>query len=401
MNTSQVERLPIPSHVPPALVVDFNVRTDPLFQGDPHAGLHSLQSRKPMFFTPHLGGHWVVTDGRVVSEIFSDTERFTAHTSLDGTTEETVQIPMGLDPPEHRKYRRLLDPGFSPRVVNGLSDSIRVLAIELIERVHAAGACEFVSEIAEPFPVTIFLRLVDLPLEDLPRFRQWAKTLFHDSDPTRSVEAIAMIAGYLGGVIQQRRAKSGTDMLSRLLEGQVDSRPLSDAELVSIMFTIFGGGLDTVLNAMSFIIRFLANNPGHRQQLLDDPSLIPRALEELMRRHSIASLFRAVKHDMEFHGVQLKAGDRLWCSTIMIAMDESLVPDSLRVDFSRPEGRNPIFGVGPHHCPGRYLARLELRVFLEEWLRRIPHFSVATQAALPVLTGPSMGLASLPLRWKP
>jgi cytochrome P450 len=393
------ERLAIPDHVPQDLVVDFDIRTDPIFQGDPQAGLYSLRGRTPMFFTPRSGGHWVVLDGGAMTEVYQDTERFTAKGSLERAPDGAVQIPMGLDPPELLKYRVLLARLLSARAMNELADSIRSLAIELIDRVRDNGACEFVSEVAELYPVTIFLRQVDFPLSELPRFRRWAKAMFHDPDPAKNAEAVFNITNYLSATIKDRRGTHGTDLLSQLLQSQVADRALNGEEMLSIMFTIFGGGLDTVVSTLSFIIRFLAGSPAHRDQLIAEPALIPQALEELMRRHSITSLFRLAKHDMEFHGVRLRAGDRLWCSTVMIGLDEKRIPEPLTVDFHRAKAGNPIFGVGPHHCPGRYLARLELRIFLEEWLRRIPHFAVEPNSVIPILTGPAMGLGRLPLRW--
>lgn len=391
----------IPAHVPPDLVRDFDIRTDPLFQGDPHAGLASLRSERPMFFTPRYGGHWVVTDGQAIREIYMDPDRFSATVSqsVDPDLRGSPSVPMGVDPPVHTKYRRLINVAFSPRFMEGLADDIRAFAIELIENVRERGECDFAREVAEPFPVTIFLRLAGLPTSELPTFREWIKAQFHADTVEEQFAALAKVVDYLAGVVRERRANPGDDVYSTILQGEVDGRPLTDEEMTSIALTIFAGGLDTVLNLMSFIVRFLAEHPAHRQQLVDDPGLIPEAMEELMRRHGIASLFRAVTRDQEFRGVRLKAGERVWLHTALMGLDESLTPDALSVDFHRPQKHNTIFNVGPHHCPGAYLARLELRIFFDEWMKRIPDFRLKPGAQFKILTGNSMGPTTMPLEW--
>lgn len=391
----------VPARIPADLVVDFDIRTDPLFRDDPQAGLKTLQDGPPLFFTPRNGGHWVVVDPDMLFEIFHDPERFSSypHAIPHANAGPYRVIPIESDPPEHQKYRRLIDQIFSPRNVAAIAGGVRLLTNELIDAVQARGECEFVADVAEPLPVFTFLRLLDFPRSDMPDFRAWAQVLFHSADANDRATAHAALSGYLKDKIQDRRRRPAGDVISRLLEGEIDGRPITDEEGLAMATVVFAGGLDTVVGTLSFITRFLAFNPNHRRRLVEEPALIPAAMEELMRRHCIASVARTAAVDFGFHGVSVKKGDAFWCSTVMLGMDDSKAANALEVDFDRRAPHNPIFGTGIHICPGRHLARLEIATFYTEWLRRIPEFQVEDDAVFGVYTGSSMGLTALPLRW--
>jgi cytochrome P450 len=188
-------------------------------------------------------------------------------------------------------------------------------------------------------------------------------------------------------------------LISQILQIKVGDRPIIHEEAVSESALLLFGGLDTVAGSMSFIARFLALNPEHRRQLVDDPALIPQAIEELLRRLSLPTVGRKLTQDVTLDGVTLKAGDRVMMSTCLHGLDERAWPDPLKVDFTRKVQDHMAFGRGAHKCPGANLARAELRVFLEEWLKRIPDFALKPDDPPLCGSGPVSGVLRLPLVW--
>lgn len=176
-------------------------------------------------------------------------------------------------------------------------------------------------------------------------------------------------------------------------------RPITHSEVLGECSNALFGGLDTVAGTMGFFARFLAENPAHRQQLIDDPALIPDAIEELMRRFSIPLISRRVTQDLELDGVQMKAGDLVILETCLHGLDERAWLEPMTVDFKRCPRDHMAFGSGIHKCPGANLARSELVIFLEEWLRRIPNFSIKPGDKAMTACGAVMGMLRLPLVW--
>jgi cytochrome P450 len=227
-----------------------------------------------------------------------------------------------------------------------------------------------------------------------------ADWLTRDSDPESFLRAMQTMMGYLQERIAERRAAPGDDFISRLLAAEVDSRRLSELEVLSLTANVMFGGLDTVVASMGFFMNFLARHGGHRQQLLREPELIPDAVEELLRRHGISNFGRMVARDFEFQGLPLRAGDLVLLPAALYNLDERKFADPMTVDFHRPVKHHMGFGTGIHRCLGAQLARLELRVLLQEWLPRIPDFWIADPAAVIVKSGRINGVKALPLRWK-
>jgi len=179
----------------------------------------------------------------------------------------------------------------------------------------------------------------------------------------------------------------------------VQGRGLTDDEKLGMVNLLFLGGLDTVAAMLSFIMAYLGQHPRQYQRLVDDPALIANAIEELMRVHGVAGMERGVTADMEYAGVQFKAQDRLVFMPHVYGLDAQMVDDPFRVDFDRPVSSHLVFGSGPHRCVGSHLARLEMKVFIEEWVRRIPAFSVDAEGDLPTRGGLVWSPVAVPLAW--
>jgi len=230
---------------------------------------------------------------------------------------------------------------------------------------------------------------------------EWAENSVRTSDAEKRKATYTQIAQYLEGVINERRANPGDDMISALVLGQVEGRPLSGQELIGMATLLFVGGLDTVAGQLGFITAFLAEHPEHQRRLRENPALIPNAIEEFLRRHGMSNTVRLVTDDVEFKGLTFKKGDLVMVPISLHGMDPRRWEDPLEVKFDRADARtHDTFGKGPHRCAGAHLARAEIRIFLEEWLARIPEFRIKEGEAARYLSGGVNGVGALPLTWK-
>jgi cytochrome P450 len=391
-----------PAHVPSELVRDVDIYNLPGANPDPQLAWKALDrpGGPGILWTPRNGGHWIITSGQVMLKLLADAKRLSSSSIRVPAVPTTYPlIPSEADAPEHSYYRNLVIPSLSPRPVSALAEGVRKLARELIEDLAPRGHCEFMGEFARQLPIMIFLRLVDLP----PGDREWllarSEIMARSNDYEKRTQAEKDVTDYLRSRIDARRANPGTDMLSAIVHGKVGERPMTHEEIMGESMTLLFGGLDTVASMIGFIMRFLAKNPAHRQQLVDDPESIPRAIEELMRRHAIVAVARKALVDIEINGITMQPGDMVVLSTSLHSLDEAVYKDAEAVDFSRPRKPIATFGAGPHVCVGAVLARSEITIMLEEWLSRIPDFSVAPDDDGQVLCGTVNSLSSLRLSW--
>jgi cytochrome P450 len=295
---------------------------------------------------------------------------------------EQPLIPLEFDPPQHTKYRRLLSPQFVPREIQKLEPEVRRIVRGLIDGVAAQGWCDFHEQIATPLPSEIFLTLMGLPGDDLPLFLRWRDESIRpavepgDFEGAQRIRAQTAheISEYFRGAIARCREVPSDSLLSRIVHATIDGQSLSEAELLGMSHLLLLGGLDTVTATLDCMVGFLATHPEHRRQLVDDPSITPAAVEELLRWLTpVMVIPRSIKEDVEMGGVQLQAGDGVMLVIGAANDDESEFPDP-DVDFERRPNRHVAFGGSNHSCLGVHLARLELRVTLEELHRRIPDY---------------------------
>jgi len=372
------EAISVPPHVPRDRIYDFNLFTDPRLMRDPQRSLVSiLHEAPPIFYTPRNGGHWMVTRSADALEILRQPENFSSDPQYNWNYQRKPRtIPNQYDPPDHSALRQILNPFFSPGAMKRGEPKIRAYAIDLIDEVIRSGKVEFVSQIAQRFPVQIFLDMAGSPQSDGERVMKLADGFVRNTEREDRLKAMEVLGDYLNDEFARRRRAPGEDLLSHLLKATFNGRPLDDDELSGAGTILFLGGLDTTASALSFTMNFLGRNPGHYQRLVADPDFIPAAVEELLRAHGGAMFERGVTHDMEYKGLALKKGERLVFLSHFYGYDDDEVPDPLKIDFDREISRHMIFGAGPHRCLGSHLARIEIRVFLEEWVKRVPEFSV-------------------------
>ena len=311
-------------------------------------------------------------------------------------------IPAEIDPPDQAAYRQMILSYLSPKRVAEMSPHIRERAVELIESFAGNGHCDLMKDFSKKFPTYIFMEMLGLPLEDLEQVSQWADMNLHaGSDPDSQAVAAAVmtqIHEYLRDLAQKRRANPTDDLISCLVTSDFNGRKLSDAEVIGYCVTLYLGGLDTVASEFGFMFHFLAQNPEHRRQLVESPSIIPNAVEEFLRFFSIITLGRTVAQDVEFKGCPMHVGDRVMISTVAAGRDEREFDDANHVDFNRRLNRHLAFGAGPHRCIGSHLARAELVIGLEEWHKRIPEYRLGA-GDIHRHGGVVLGLGHLPLEW--
>jgi cytochrome P450 len=390
----------IPSHVPRDRVVDFDFANVPGAGEDVHLAWKRLHDGPPIFWTPRYGGHWVATRADAIEAIQKDHEVFSHREfSLPRGYKPFPLLPLEADPPLHADYRKIIAPGFSPVVVAKLEQKARALAIELIEGFRSRGNCEFMNDFARHLPVIVFLGMMDLPLDDREKLQRWGEVMVRTADKEEKHQVFQDSIAYLSRFIDERSAQPGADLISRVVQSQANGNPLRRDEVLGMCALLFFGGLDTVASMLGFFARFLARNPGHRRQLVENPALIPQAIEELLRRHGLSNTMRVVTRDVEFHGVTLHTDEMIMVPISLHGLDEQRFANPLEVDFAR-KPLHATFGNGPHKCPGANLARTELRIFLEEWLPRIPDFEVAPDDVETTATGSVNGILYLPLVWQ-
>ena len=293
-------------------------------------------------------------------------------------------IPLQIDPPKHANFRKLLDPLFSPRRIAPLEAPTRALVRGLIDQIAADGHANFHLAIAEPLPSTVFLQLLGLPVSRAKEFIDLKDGIIrpdaHTAEERRSmVDATgAQIYAVLEEVVEARSAEPQDDFVSSFLASEVDGQRLTRDEVIDICYLFFLAGLDTVTASLDCFLAYLAQHPEQRRRLVADPSLIPAAIEELLRWESpVTGVARITIEDTELNGCPIPKGSFVSPLLASANTDERFWAGADVVDFDRPSNKHLAFGGGVHRCLGSHLARLELRVALEEWHARIPDYRLA------------------------
>jgi cytochrome P450 len=404
MSESVEEARPkIPPHVDPAHVVDFNVFRDHRLKSDepPHAAFLRLKAENDhgMLWTPHNGGHWIIANHELLFDAVRNPGLFssTAMTIPPMPPElEPRLLPLFSDPPLHGLYRLPLMRAFAPARIQAMEAAIRAFAIELVEAVSDQNGFDFFAKIAVPLPVVIFMKLMGMDLSRLAEFRGWTLEFLSDDDMTR-VNAHRKVGEMMKPLIEARQAKREQDLISWLLDSDIDGRAPTFDELQAYCLLLFAAGLDTVANSLGFGMAHLASEPALQDRLRSEPALIPEAVEELLRLYAVAMPGRTVARDAEFGGVRLRAGERVMLMIPGANLDPAAFPEPERFDLDREHKAHMSFNSGPHRCVGSHLARLEMRVFYEEWFRRMPNVRLNPDAPPAFRSSLILAVERLPL----
>jgi len=344
---------------------------------------------------------WIATSREAVDFVFRRADLFSSALTRADLGNVRPLIPLEIDPPDHVRYRRLLDPFFAPKQLAGLEPSLRSQINEFIDSFIDTGAVDIRTEFFVPYPTGVFLTMYGLPLEDRPTFLRWKDAMINTYlDTERGRQAGAEMYEYMGRFIAASPG-DGDDIFSQLIAESRSGDGLTVEELLDITYLFMMAGLDTVTNTLTLGFAYLARHPEARAQLGADPALIPGAVEELLRIDTPAgALHRTATADVDVGGVTVHAGETVFCHLGAANGDSTRIPDAEQVDFTRTESPHVSFGSGIHRCVGSHLARLEVRLVLEELLPRIPDFELDREldtVAMPIFEG----LRQLPITFRP
>jgi cytochrome P450 len=297
-------------------------------------------------------------------------------------------IPLQIDPPEHKKFRKLLDPIFAPRKMAAMDEEVSALVNHLIDQFIDRGEVDFAKEFSIPFPSQVFLTLLGLPLDELDRFLTMKDGIIRPDHVTGRMygsqaaqdyqqKTADSVYDYFDEILDLREAERRDDLLSLFLDAEVEGDSLSRNDILDICFLFLIAGLDTVTATLDCMYSFLAQHPDHRRQLVEDPSLIPNAIEEMLRWETpVMGIARVAVQETEVAGCPVHPGDQMMVMIGSANTDEAEFPDGDVVRWDRDVNPHIAFGGGIHRCLGSHLARMELRVALREWHKRIPDYEV-------------------------
>lgn len=389
-------------HVPENLVYEFDYINDEGLKIDPHARLAQVQREAPPIFYTHFnGGHWCAQGYEELSHMLRETDSFSSCSlAIPPMQGEPIRIPLNLDPPQHGLYRRVLNHAFAPKAIMALEPEIRERTKDLIDKVLDKGGCEFLEAVAEPLPVLLFLKLAGMPASRMREFRTWVSTLFSNagSAEIRAEVSKAMLNAMTETILERQKERK-EDIISRLIDSELDGRNPTLEELQGYCVLLLIGGVDTVVNQLSYGARHLARDPDLQRHLRANPDRIPDFVEEMMRVYSITAPGRVVMHDITYGGVDFRTGERVLMMLGSAGLDERRLGCPEKVDIDREDKVHLSFGGGPHRCAGSHLARLELRVFFDTLLTMLPEFRLDPDRPARFHGGPAISVKELHLRW--
>ncbi len=362
-------------------------------RGVPHEALATLRNEAPIYFHREANGRgfWAVTKYDDVVTVSKDPGRFSSHrgaTNIQDYPPEdlsTIQLLMlNMDPPQHNKFRRLVSQGFTPRVIARLEPRIRAIARTILDDIAPTGGCDFVRTVAAELPLQVIAELMGIPLEDRIKVFDWSNRLIGFDDPDFQTtlddgkQAAMEMWIYANTLSEARKGKTGEDLVTLLMNGEVDGASLSEMEFDSFFLLLAVAGNETTRNLISGGLLALIEHPEQRARLVKDPSLIPSAVEEMLRWVTPVVYFRrTATRDTELRGVKIKENDKVVVYYTSANRDEDVFPDADVFDVGRSPNEHLAFGVGQHFCLGNNLARLEIRVMFEELLKRLPDMELA------------------------
>jgi hypothetical protein len=392
---------------------DFDV-LDPRYVTDPFTIWDDLRTSCPIAHTDRRISSWLPTRYEDVTAIAHDIEHFSslrvgvipggedddpnADMPEDGPNLEYGLPPISADPPLHTWTRRLLLPWFSHRRVDSYVPLTRDLCRGLIDGFADRGHADAAAGYAQQIPVRVIAQILGVSTDMSDTFTEWVRDVLEFADePDRRQKGAEGLLTYFIEQLEFRRQHPGDDLLSELLGQEVDGAPIDDGIILGIAALVLIAGVDTTWSAIGSSIWHLATHPEDQKRLVDQPELMPTAIEELLRAYSPVTMARLVTGDIEYAGCPMKEGDKVLMNFPAANRDPEAFEDPDVVQLDRAHNRHVAFGSGIHRCAGSNLARMELTVALEEWLHRIPSFSLEEGKEITWAGGQVRGPRILPV----
>ncbi len=385
---------------------DFDV-LDPAYVDDPFTIWDELRKTCPIALTNRRGRNWLPTRYEDVTAMAHDIEHFSslevAVIPFEGEEPDEPVLPYGLppisaDPPLHTWTRRLLLPWFSHKRVDAYEELTRGLCVGLIDGFIDAGGADAAADYAQQIPVRVIAHILGVQPELADTFTGWVRDVLEFADdPDRRFRGMEALINYFLAEVERRQESPGDDLMSFLLTAEVDGARLEQSVVLGAAALILIAGIDTTWSAIGSALWHLATHEADRRRLVAEPELLPLAIEELLRAYSPVTMARVVTSDVEYAGCPMRAGDKILMNFPGANRDPEVFEDPDKVVLDRQHNRHVAFGSGIHRCAGSNLARMELRVALEEWLRRIPEYRLADQAQVTWAGGQVRGPRVLPV----
>jgi cytochrome P450 len=383
---------------------DFD-HTDPAYNADLYAIWDDLRERCPVAHSDRFGGTWLPTRHEDVAAIAYDTDNYTSRGVIVSPNRPEEPPPLGpappitSDPPAHAEARRLLLPAFSPKVIADWEDTTRELCRQLIADLPTEdGIVDAAQHYSQHIPVKVIAAMLGVPAEDGDLFRHFISGIIENPGSQADVPEEESLGYYLARKVDEHRDNPQDDLISFLLDAEFAGEPLSESHIVGTVLLLLIAGIDTTWSAIGSSLWHLATNPGDRHRLVAEPDLIPTAVEEFLRAYAPVTMARLAAKDHELGGCPVKEDDWLLLPFPAANRDPAAFDDADKVILDRAKNRHAAFGLGIHRCLGSNLARLELRVAIEEWLAAVPEFSLAENTEVRWSTGQIRGPRELPFR---
>jgi cytochrome P450 len=393
----------LPDHPPVTdWIHDFD-HTDPRWTEDPFPIWDELRAASPIVHTERFLGCYLPTTYEAVREIAHDTEHFSSRRVIvrDVRPETTgVAPPITSDPPEHKPAKQVLLPPFTPDAMKRLEPRVRAICNELIDEFIADGKCDAAARYTKHVPVRAIAHMLGIPEKDSDLFIKWIHEILELGirDDSALMRAVHEMTGYFSGHIEHRRKHRTDDLISALMNARDKSgEPLSDGHVLGSLRLLLIAGIDTTWSAIGASLWHLAKTPADRERLIAEPALMPTAVEELLRAYSPVTMAREVMKETVVSGCPVKPGNMVLLSFPAANRDPAMFPDADKVVIDRKENRHAAFGLGIHRCVGSNLARMEMTVAIEEWLKRIPDFRLDPAGQVKWSEGTVRGPRQLPV----
>ena len=387
--------------------------------GDPHQAFALLRREAPLYWHERENGRgfWAVTRYHDALRVYHDPQTYSSERGISLTFDNVMPEQAGsgmmmilTDPPRHNRIRHVISPRFTPRTIVAYEPEVRRICDEILDAVIERGDCDFVVDIAAKVPTAAICEMLGIPAEYRDQMYSLGNAAIGAQDPEYNQgrspmetgrNAQAEFFGYFAKLIDERRKNPGKDLISAFTIGEVEGAKLTDLEILFNAFLLIIGGQETTRNAISGGMLALVNHPSERTKLAADPGVMPTAIEEFLRWTTpVTHILRTARKDGELRGQKIRAGDKVVVWNASVNRDEEVFSKADRFEVTRTPNDHLAFGHGEHFCIGAHLARLEMRVMIEQVMRRMPDLDLAGQPER-LRSNFVAGIKHMPVRFTP